>query len=79
LPASTHSAEIAAAAPGLAAARRDLCSGGDPAAMRNAFVTAALTTAAALILTVPVSAKTFRWANDGDIVSMDPYARQESS
>src|SRR5215469_13717335 len=36
-------------------------------------------TALALILAAPVSAKTFRWANDGDIISMDPYARQETT
>lgn len=28
---------------------------------------------------VPSSAKTFRWANDGDVISMDPYARQETT
>ncbi len=27
----------------------------------------------------PLSAKTFRWANDGDVISMDPYARQETT
>jgi peptide/nickel transport system substrate-binding protein len=26
----------------------------------------------------PVAAKTLRWANDGDVDSMDPYARQET-
>src|SRR4029078_9958130 len=37
--------------------------------------------AAALLLSVSVGrtdAKTFRWANDGDANSMDPYARQET-
>ena len=37
--------------------------------------------AAALLLTVAAGmadAKTFRWANDGDANSMDPYARQET-
>jgi len=29
-------------------------------------------------LTAPAEAKTFRWANDGDANSMDPYARQET-
>src|SRR5258707_15717997 len=29
-------------------------------------------------LAVPTEAKTFRWANDGDSNSMDPYARQET-
>src|SRR5438477_13169954 len=27
---------------------------------------------------LPVDAKTFRWANSGDVSSMDPYARQET-
>ncbi len=27
----------------------------------------------------PSSGKTFRWANDGDVISMDPYARQETT
>jgi peptide/nickel transport system substrate-binding protein len=37
--------------------------------------------AAALLLAVAAGAadaKTFRWANDGDVNSMDPYARQET-
>jgi peptide/nickel transport system substrate-binding protein len=29
-------------------------------------------------LAAPADAKTFRWANDGDATSMDPYARQET-
>ena len=29
-------------------------------------------------LAAPAEAKTFRWANDGDANSMDPYARQET-
>jgi peptide/nickel transport system substrate-binding protein len=29
-------------------------------------------------LAVPASAATFRWANDGDVNSMDPYARNET-
>ena len=29
-------------------------------------------------LAAPTEAKTFRWANDGDANSMDPYARQET-
>src|SRR5437763_481519 len=28
--------------------------------------------------TLPADAKTFRWANSGDVSSMDPYARQET-
>ncbi len=27
---------------------------------------------------LPADAKTFRWANSGDVSSMDPYARQET-
>src|SRR5580698_4957049 len=27
---------------------------------------------------LPATAKTFRWANSGDVSSMDPYARQET-
>jgi peptide/nickel transport system substrate-binding protein len=34
--------------------------------------------AAVLALTAAAEAKTFRWANDGDANSMDPYARQET-
>jgi peptide/nickel transport system substrate-binding protein len=26
----------------------------------------------------PLEAKPFRWANDGDVNSMDPYARNET-
>jgi peptide/nickel transport system substrate-binding protein len=33
---------------------------------------------AATALMGPATAKTFRWANDGDANSMDPYARQET-
>src|SRR5260370_11265107 len=29
-------------------------------------------------LAAAADAKTFRWANDGDVNSMDPYARQET-
>ncbi len=45
--------------------------------MRNVWFAAAL--AASLAIVTPLSAKTFRWANDGDIISMDPYARQETT
>ena len=31
------------------------------------------------VAAAPLSAKTFRWANDGDVISMDPYARQETT
>src|SRR3954465_1347733 len=37
-------------------------------------LTAFLTTAFSI---QPASAKTLRWANDGDVNSMDPYARNE--
>src|SRR5437667_9262339 len=46
--------------------------------MRNRLLAAGLIAALAFG-TVPLSAKTFRWANDGDIISMDPYARQETT
>src|ERR1700722_20841383 len=46
-------------------------------AMRKVWFAAAL--AASLAAVTPLSAKTFRWANDGDIISMDPYARQETT
>ncbi|MBV8651853.1 MAG: ABC transporter substrate-binding protein [Alphaproteobacteria bacterium] len=45
--------------------------------MREVWFAAAL--AASLAIVSPLSAKTFRWANDGDIISMDPYARQETT
>ena len=32
----------------------------------------------ASLAALPVDAKTFRWANSGDVSSMDPYARQET-
>jgi peptide/nickel transport system substrate-binding protein len=38
----------------------------------------ALTSALALTPVSQASAKTFRWANSGDVSSMDPYARQET-
>src|ERR1700741_4224744 len=34
--------------------------------------------AGALVAAYSADAKTFRWANDGDVNSMDPYARQET-
>jgi peptide/nickel transport system substrate-binding protein len=39
------------------------------------FAAAAL---AALLAAQPASAETFRWGNDGDVNSMDPYARNET-
>ena len=47
-------------------------------AMRNRLLAASLIAALAAG-TAPLSAKTFRWANDGDVISMDPYARQETT
>jgi peptide/nickel transport system substrate-binding protein len=43
------------------------------------YFVASLAAAVAVALTSPLAAKTFRWANDGDIISMDPYARQETT
>ncbi len=31
-----------------------------------------------LALSAAASAKSFRWANDGDVSSMDPYGRNET-
>jgi peptide/nickel transport system substrate-binding protein len=42
--------------------------------MRRSILAAALLAATA----VGAQANTFRWANDGDVNSMDPYARQET-
>ena len=39
---------------------------------------AALVLGAATALAMPADAKTFRWANAGDVNSMDPYARNET-
>ncbi|HYZ32850.1 MAG TPA: ABC transporter substrate-binding protein, partial [Crenalkalicoccus sp.] len=44
--------------------------------MRRILMAAALLGGAAL--TAPAGAQTFRWANDGDVNSMDPYTRQET-
>src|SRR3954468_6411081 len=33
---------------------------------------------AVAVIASTADAKTFRWANDGDVSSMDPYARQET-
>lgn len=42
------------------------------------FTVSALLLAAATALAAPAEAKTFRWANAGDVNSMDPYARNET-
>lgn len=44
--------------------------------MRRLAFAAAL--AAATALAAPAGAQVFRWANDGDVNSMDPYTRQET-
>lgn len=44
--------------------------------MKATLVAAAATIA--LLGTQPVAAKTFKWGNDGDVSSMDPYARNET-
>ena len=44
--------------------------------MRRLAFAAAL--AAASALSTPAGANVFRWANDGDVNSMDPYTRQET-
>ncbi|MBI3708390.1 MAG: ABC transporter substrate-binding protein [Proteobacteria bacterium] len=46
--------------------------------MRFNFRAAALTAVALIALAGAVDAKTFRFANDGDVNSMDPYARNET-
>ena len=40
---------------------------------------AALTAALTLTLGQPASAKTLKWANDGDVLSMDPYFQNETT
>jgi peptide/nickel transport system substrate-binding protein len=42
------------------------------------FSAALLAAGLALSMAVPAPAATLRWANDGDVNSMDPYARQET-
>lgn len=50
--------------------------------LRTLFTVAALGLTMALplaaVTTTPAAAKVFRWANDGDVNSMDPYARNET-
>jgi peptide/nickel transport system substrate-binding protein len=45
--------------------------------VRRSILAASLLAAAALAAS-PAQADLFRWANDGDVNSMDPYARQET-
>jgi peptide/nickel transport system substrate-binding protein len=40
---------------------------------------AALGVALSVVLTQPAAAKTLRWANDGDVPSMDPYFQNETT
>ena len=46
--------------------------------MRRSILAAALLAGTSLAGPVSGQAQTFRWANDGDVNSMDPYARQET-
>ena len=43
--------------------------------MRKALCATAL---AAMVMAAPAGAKTFRWANEADVDSLDPYIRQET-
>src|SRR5271167_1571307 len=45
--------------------------------LRHSFALAAVA-CAALAMAPMADAKTFKWANSGDVSSMDPYARQET-
>ena len=47
-------------------------------AIRLGIRTALTVAALAAVFAPDAGAKTFRWANDGDVNSMDPYARQET-
>jgi peptide/nickel transport system substrate-binding protein len=51
---------------------------GSSSVMRNRLLAVSLIAGFAAAA-APLSAKTFRWANDGDVISMDPYARQETT
>ncbi|MBI3453679.1 MAG: ABC transporter substrate-binding protein [Rhodospirillales bacterium] len=46
--------------------------------MRAKFHLLTLAAATAVALAMPAEAKTFRWANDGDVNSMDPHSRNET-
>jgi peptide/nickel transport system substrate-binding protein len=46
--------------------------------MREKLRAVALVAVLSIASAVPAAAATFRWANDGDANSMDPYARQET-
>jgi peptide/nickel transport system substrate-binding protein len=46
--------------------------------MRRLALAAALLCGTSLAIPAPAGAQVFRWANDGDVNSMDPYTRQET-
>ncbi|MBK1660779.1 ABC transporter substrate-binding protein [Paracraurococcus ruber] len=46
--------------------------------MRRLAIAAALLCGTALAIPAPAGAQVFRWANDGDVNSMDPYGRNET-
>ena len=69
---------LALPAGGLASKTRALHLRRARAGMANRFYGAAVAGIALLALAASADAKTFRWANDGDTNSMDPYARQET-
>lgn len=46
--------------------------------MKTRILRVILAAAALTALTINAEAKTFRWASDGDVSSMDPYAREET-
>ncbi|RAI57418.1 ABC transporter substrate-binding protein [Roseicella frigidaeris] len=46
--------------------------------MRRLALAAALLCGTALAIPAPAGAQVFRWANDGDVNSMDPYGRNET-
>src|SRR3954454_14292819 len=46
--------------------------------MRRLALAAALLCGTSLAVPAPAEAQVFRWANDGDVNSMDPYGRNET-
>src|ERR1051325_6498674 len=59
-------------------AKRTLWRARDGSEMKRHIPVAVGATLLITALCGSVEAKTFRWANDGDANSMDPYARQET-
>src|SRR5919112_6008105 len=51
---------------------------GDLSIMRRLALAAVLLCGTALAVPAPAGAQVFRWANDGDVNSMDPYGRNET-